>query len=367
MDERAEAANLQAIQDEMNPILNAFVHTGAFMTGVGTAVWDGVKFVKEVSDLANPIVTLSNATKSAWLAYKGDHNKPFAQEFLKNFSEEQKDEFIDVLGFDPTKVTREQIAEAYEITTSVMDDPASRQLLADFAVDYAKAQDSTELAKFGGGVAFEVILAAVIAALTGGVGLAVVAGKSIKNVKHLKKLGDLFIKLSKKLRQLKIKRKNSGSTNSKIDTKAKIADEVDVKKVFHTVTNPAAAQGVLKGVDPRFLNPDSRFGKAFYIADDAPTTVKELAHHGYEGTHTIRYDLNHDKAKILDFTDPDVAKKWGYTGGDITPETKALGVKAVESGYNTIKFPSMRGEGNNFAVLSDFNEILTPQMVVPTK
>ena len=27
----------------------------------------------------------------------------------------------------------------------------------------------------------------------------------------------------------------------------------------------------------------------------------------------------------------------------------------------------MRGEGNNFAVLSDFNEIITPQMVVPTK
>ena len=135
---------------------------------------------------------------------------------------------------------------------------------------------------------------------------------------------------------------------------------------FHSVTSPGAGQGVLNGINPKFLNPDSRFGKAFYISDDAGTTLAELAHHGATGSHTIRYNLNLSKARVLDFTDPSVAKAWGYSGGNITPATQALGTQAIDAGYNVIKFPSLRGSGTNFGVLSNFDDLLSPQMIVPT-
>ncbi|QUE53194.1 RES family NAD+ phosphorylase [Luteolibacter ambystomatis] len=102
------------------------------------------------------------------------------------------------------------------------------------------------------------------------------------------------------------------------------------------------------------------------ISDDAATTLAELAHHGASGSHTIRYSLDLNKANILDLTDPSIAKAWGYAGGDITPATQAIGIRAIEAGYNVIKFPSLRGPGTNYGVISDFNKILTPKMIVPT-
>jgi RES domain-containing protein len=141
---------------------------------------------------------------------------------------------------------------------------------------------------------------------------------------------------------------------------------VETETVFHTVTDPRAAQGVLDGVNTAKLNPQSRFGKALYISDDASTTLAELSYHNAAPTQTIRYEMDLTKAKILDLTDPTVAKSWGYDGGPISNATKAIGEQAQQAGYNTIKFQSMRGAGTNYAVLSDFEQVLKPQMVVPT-
>ena len=138
------------------------------------------------------------------------------------------------------------------------------------------------------------------------------------------------------------------------------------KTTYHSVKSSGAGQGVLNGIDPLFLNPKSRFGKAFYISDDAGTTLAELAHHGITGTHTIRYNLNLNKARVLDFTDPAVAKVWGYAGGGITPATQAIGTQAIDAGYDIIKFQSLRGSGSNYGVLSNFDMLLSPQMIVPT-
>ncbi len=138
------------------------------------------------------------------------------------------------------------------------------------------------------------------------------------------------------------------------------------KTIYHTVGSPGAGQGVLSGINPNFLNPDSRFGKAFYISDDAGTTLAELAHHGVKGSHTIRYNLNLSKANVLDFTNPSVAKAWGYTGGNISPATREIGERAIDAGFDVIKYPSLRGAGTNYGVLSNFDKLLSPQMISPT-
>ncbi len=103
------------------------------------------------------------------------------------------------------------------------------------------------------------------------------------------------------------------------------------------------------------------------MASDAETTLAELSHHGAEATHTIRFKLDMKETRMLDLTDDAVARAWGYDGGPISESTKALGSKARESGFNLIAFPSQRGSGSNFAVIGDFDRLLSPQMISPAK
>ncbi len=137
---------------------------------------------------------------------------------------------------------------------------------------------------------------------------------------------------------------------------------------FHAVTSPNAATGVLNGIDPKFFNPDSRFGAAFYVAQRPETTLAELAHHGATATHGIRFDFNASNANILDLTNPSIAKAWGYNGGPISSTTQQIGLQAQEKGFNVIRFASQRDlEGVNYAILDDFNMLLVPQFVSPAK
>lgn len=91
--------------------------------------------------------------------------------------------------------------------------------------------------------------------------------------------------------------------------------ESSEKSLYHTVTSPEAAQGVLNGINKRFLNPDSRFGRAFYLSEQPGITLAELEHHRIVGADTIRFIFNSKNAKILDLTDPRIARRWGYEGG----------------------------------------------------
>lgn len=139
-------------------------------------------------------------------------------------------------------------------------------------------------------------------------------------------------------------------------------------KAFHVTTSAGATQGVLNGVDPAFLNPNSRFGAAFYLAENPETAVSELIHHGAEPSMAIRFDINRSEANVLDLTNPSIADAWGYVGGPITPQTQAIGHNATSNGYNVIRFYSERTPGEvNYAVLDDFEKILTPTAVSPAK
>ena len=138
--------------------------------------------------------------------------------------------------------------------------------------------------------------------------------------------------------------------------------------VWHATANPRAAQGVLNGIDPAYLNPNSRFGAAFYVAEQPGTTIAELAHHGVDATHGIRFDLNANAMKVLDLTNPEIAGAWRYKGGPISSATQKIGVQAQEQGFNVIRFYSERADsGINNAVLDNFNEILRPVSVTPVK
>ena len=58
---------------------------------------------------------------------------------------------------------------------------------------------------------------------------------------------------------------------------------------------------------------------------------------------------------------PNVARSWGYKGGEKSDLIRAIGQRAQESGFNVIRFKSERSVGNNLVILKDFDKILTPK------
>ena len=187
--EKEEAAKLQKIQEGRSDISNHAHLLLAVGRGYFHSAWGLVKSVKEVSDLVNPFTQLSNALTSAWTAKRAD-GKSWIQSYLDTYSEEQHRELAEALGFDYRKVTREQLAEAYNIACFIYDDAPSRQILEEFVKVYIEVQNPEEVAEFSGGVAFEIVLSALLIVFTGGVGLAARAALSARLVGLLKPLGE---------------------------------------------------------------------------------------------------------------------------------------------------------------------------------
>ena len=139
-----------------------------------------------------------------------------------------------------------------------------------------------------------------------------------------------------------------------------------------TVYNARGDAGVARnifndGIDPRRVdNADARFGAAVYVAERSKTAVKEVAAHGVEAKAIIRYQFDRGNALVLDLTDPGTAAAWGYkrhVKNYANPQDIAARAKAA--GYDAIKFKSHRGAGNNYAILTRFNELLHPQELLP--
>jgi len=140
-----------------------------------------------------------------------------------------------------------------------------------------------------------------------------------------------------------------------------------VEDVRHATTSADAVRSILRRIDPRFFNPESRFGRAFYLAGEGATAVAEVQASGREATHVIRFQLDIGKAKVLDLTDPAIAKAWGYVRDSAAKDLhQAIAQQALEAGYDVIKFESYRAPGTfDYAVLQRFEELLIPQMVSP--
>jgi RHS repeat-associated protein len=176
------------------------------------------------------------------------------------------------------------------------------------------------------------------------------------------------------------KLRHLGKVAGLVDNVAGHGDEVadaakavsKVEDVRHARRSTEITQSVLDRILPEKFDPRARFGQAFYVAQQGETAVAEVAVHGGKASHVIRFQLDLSKAKVLDLTDPAVAKAWGYVENvDAYAAHQQLAQKAMEQGYNVIKFQSYRGPGYNYALLHNplnpfnFDEWLIPQMVSP--
>ncbi|MGF0335104.1 hypothetical protein [Ectopseudomonas toyotomiensis] len=203
--ERAEAARLQAIQDQRSAFSNYLHRQLAVGKGFFLGAWGLLKTAKEYSDLVNPFTAFSNALRSAWQA-RASEGETWLAAYNRHFSAEQHRELVEALGFDPSSITREQLAEAYELACFIYEDGPSKAMLGRFAVDYAKAQNVEEVAEFSGGALFEIVLAALLIVFTGGIGLAARGAASVSYLDKLARLGNAFRRLGAALKRARIRR-----------------------------------------------------------------------------------------------------------------------------------------------------------------
>ncbi len=137
-------------------------------------------------------------------------------------------------------------------------------------------------------------------------------------------------------------------------------------------TRSDITQSVLDKIRPDYFSPNARFGRAFYVAQQGETALAEVEAHGSKVSQVIRYHVDLSQAKVLDLTDSAVAKAWGYIENPSAYSShQALAQRAIQQGYNVIKYASYRGPGSNLALLDspfnpfNYDEWLIPLMVSP--
>ncbi|WP_055732568.1 hypothetical protein [Agarivorans gilvus] len=212
--ERAEGAKIAAEYGELNALEKGVSSIGSLLTGIGGALSDTAEFTYNLIELGSMQGQLKRALNAGWDAYNVEDNDSWATSFANNWTAQQHQAYVKALGFDPASITKENLTEAYEIASFISDDDETQTALLQFVKDFADAQHHTELTEMGGAAIFDIVLGAVLVALTGGAGTAAVAANKVR---HLDKLGGLFKKLAKQLKQKARFKTQSGRTGGKVE------------------------------------------------------------------------------------------------------------------------------------------------------
>src|SRR5690554_293616 len=187
----AQAKIEQEVFGQESTISKGLIYVGAFMQGIGSSVWGLATWVKEVSDVVNPVVIAYNSFKAATASYGNDNQ--FSDELLKL----QYRELVQALGFDPSQISQEQLKTAFETLEVVWADNDLKKRLTVFCKEYAQAQHSITITNVAGSAVFEIALAVIILAATGGAGLMPAFASKGHLIRSFNKLGDLLLTFGK--------------------------------------------------------------------------------------------------------------------------------------------------------------------------
>lgn len=244
-EQRAEAAALDAELAEQSRLGRAGSYVGAVAEGfwngaVGLVsfAWDVVKTAAEVAAFLNPVERMNNALSAAWRSYQAGEltQEEWRRSLLENYQDEEFKDLAELLGFDVRDLTPEKIeeikqlmAEAYEVTAYIADDPETLEIFEQFAKDYAGAQSSIEWAEFAGGGVFEIVLTALLLAFTGGLGNIAQVGSKIRHATRLRTLGHAIRRLGRALRRMKLRRQVEVNTDVRKPVRTELPDEVPLR------------------------------------------------------------------------------------------------------------------------------------------
>ncbi len=124
--------------------------------------------------------------------------------------------------------------------------------------------------------------------------------------------------------------------------------------VYHSTSRSGAAQNIVKGINPKFFNPASRFGKGFYVGESVGTTVAELGYHGASRVNTIQYTMQ--GAKLLDATGSVL-----NLGTKYAPKLLSKTAQALK--YDGIIFNSLRSRGTNTVLFKNFGALKNARII----
>jgi len=229
-EKRAETKQTEARLARMS----ALEQGGSLLASAGRGFWNGaiglIEFagdtlvtVANIAVYLSPIERLNNLLEASYKSYQsGDLTEgKWRQSLLDNMKQEELEDLSRLLGFDPRKIDLTLVTEAYEITALIATDDATLDILRGFAKDYAGAQSNLDWAEFAGGGVFEIALAALLIAFTGGAGLIAQAGSKIRHISRLRKLGGLLRRLGKVLKRRQLNKK----VRVGVDNKTKVEAE----------------------------------------------------------------------------------------------------------------------------------------------
>lgn len=206
----------------------ALIYLGGFAYHAYRSGKELVLWLKEVSDLVNPVVRMEHRFKAAQAAWLQDNLADAANAYAQTYVEGEKRELVEALGFDPTTITLEQLDEAMAMASLIWDDPNLKMQLTKFIKDYASAQHSIEMTEALGAEALGILLSIILVALTAGAALPAVG---VSAVRKFKVLGELLVeyaritqRIARQLKRFSGKGKKS-ATHSDFDS-----DEIIVRK-----------------------------------------------------------------------------------------------------------------------------------------
>ena len=144
-------------------------------------------------------------------------------------------------------------------------------------------------------------------------------------------------------------------TQNKVITKTESSTKKNEKPkiyVYHHTGNEDFARQLEKSpssvIDFSKSDKDSRFGQSFYLAADPQTASLEASYPGV----IVQLELSQN-ANILDLTNPEVAKEYGYKEGMTRDEARYLMQSWNLTGIDAIKYPSEKNPGGyNYAILN---------------
>src|SRR5690554_1579595 len=240
--EKNQTKILQQQLEQETTTTQVLIYTGAFMQGIGSSVWGLATWVKEVSDVVNPVVIAYNSFKAATASYGNDNQ--FSDELLKL----QYRELVQALGFDPSQISQEQLKTAFETLEVVWADNDLKKRLTVFCKEYAQAQHSITITNVAGSAVFEITLAVIILAATGGAGLMPAFASKGHLIRSFNKLGDLLLTFGKQNKKPKLEKSksiNNLSESQTVKPENKPKKDTPASKTSHLPAPPQSVDEVM--------------------------------------------------------------------------------------------------------------------------
>lgn len=221
--ERAEALRIKQEFESKNPLQKVAARAGAMRDGVENIVDSLVGFWIDLLGITGS--NSANMLLVGYLLQKGTkQNKEDAADFVeKHFATgDSYQQLVKALGFDPTKIDKEQVKTAIAHAKIIMDDEKSMAVIGQFLKEYVAAQHELELYEKVSEAIFGFILSALFAYFAGSA-LIAMAGKTLAQSKALRAIGAELAKLAELLEK---RPKRKGKGGRRIKTKREERDDL---------------------------------------------------------------------------------------------------------------------------------------------